>query len=1022
MAEGYFSRVEGPREMVALMARKFAELCLMATILAVPFAYQFSLPPRAILWVSERMQDLDGGRFFSEQIHPYLTGAMPTLETKFSAWAVLGLLMIAAHIGLRVFQALCRMPVDDGVATERSPARQRLHRIVPLAAGVIFLAYSLAGIMLWAPDVPPEARALLGGEHSPGGALSRLGGGGFFYSAVSWLQVAFALLFLVVAEDLIRDRRFVTKILGVLLFSGVVNAITVLLLKLEFGPLMDIWVRFDPTAARNNLGGFIGHNTGVSSYLMAPFLVAIMWMLSVQPRRRRTFRIGLALAALLMMMALLLAQSRAVVPIVVAMGILLAVLLVRRGCLEGRSRLYIWFPVAFCFLVLTQLIPSRMNPLFREDVTLQDRIGEFRPERLITETRLRILCVSLWELIPQAPILGHGFASFQYVYPKAQGAYFEAFPNSRLAPTPFRTPQAHNEYLQLLIESGVVGTAIVAVGLFFLLRGGWIVYRRTLMPHHISVEIAVLCSIGALLLHSIFDFPMRVPPLAHTLVILLAVWSAGDRLWIFPMRPPVDEAVPLARDPEAEPVRSLVRFVRPVLGLAAVVGCLAAGAAGIVYTVARFQSVETQLARAEALLRQYAVGRSLPALDGAAADIRAARRVFWIHGTVHRFDAQSWYYMADINFDRADAIAAEGGLEVAAAARALARTYARNAIQSLNMSLAEERFHGSYVLRYTIHRLLAHNSLGPERDGHQADAEEDLLMAVRINPGDPTIVFALVQEYERNLSQNSQMIQHYMQVLHHFHPSFFQKEVVGRVLDARALGQNEDAYRKLLMIERALPGDPEYQPLLAQTALSAGDYATATRVANQLLDSPATSDSIPMRENARMVLLQKMIRQGDREAARREVERMADMTTVSPAMLRAMHLFLLDDTREDRELAQKLRTDLLRFGAEHPMNFQIVGLLALNWFDSPEDAIEWMERRRAVRSPAPPMDQQGYYLLATAYARTGQWEQVRELLQPLRTTGLTPYSSFLGRVIADSLERQIPAPPVANDDPGEEAP
>ena len=91
---------------------------------------------------------------------------------------------------------------------------------------------------------------------------------------------------------------------------------------------------------------------------------------------------------------------------------------------------------------------------------------------------------------------------------------------------------AHNDYLQLLAEFGLIGVAGLAPFLFFHLRSGWkfiadIIARRTIDgerdapgfhgDNSLALTTGALCSVVALLAHSVGDFNLHIPP--NTLVM-----------------------------------------------------------------------------------------------------------------------------------------------------------------------------------------------------------------------------------------------------------------------------------------------------------------------------------------------------------------------------------------------------------------------------------------------------------------------------------------------------------------------
>jgi O-antigen ligase/tetratricopeptide (TPR) repeat protein len=108
------------------------------------------------------------------------------------------------------------------------------------------------------------------------------------------------------------------------------------------------------------------------------------------------------------------------------------------------------------------------------------------------------------------PLLGVGLGDFEFVFPHYQPAgtttYFD---------------QAHNDYLQLLVETGVLGAACFAwlfVSFFLLVR------RRlwTAAPERALLAIGLATGVAALLLHSLTDFNLHIPSNALLFVVALA--------------------------------------------------------------------------------------------------------------------------------------------------------------------------------------------------------------------------------------------------------------------------------------------------------------------------------------------------------------------------------------------------------------------------------------------------------------------------------------------------------------------
>ena len=110
------------------------------------------------------------------------------------------------------------------------------------------------------------------------------------------------------------------------------------------------------------------------------------------------------------------------------------------------------------------------------------------------------------------PVLGWGLGTFPVVYPQFRTFYTNFFVN-----------QAHNDYLQLLVEMGLLGFGTM---LWFLLT----LYNRAIkkMGHwtsEISGAVTLACVLGlsGILVHSAVDFNMQIPANAALFYVLCTI-------------------------------------------------------------------------------------------------------------------------------------------------------------------------------------------------------------------------------------------------------------------------------------------------------------------------------------------------------------------------------------------------------------------------------------------------------------------------------------------------------------------
>ncbi|MGI8640496.1 MAG: O-antigen ligase family protein [Pyrinomonadaceae bacterium] len=107
------------------------------------------------------------------------------------------------------------------------------------------------------------------------------------------------------------------------------------------------------------------------------------------------------------------------------------------------------------------------------------------------------------------PILGAGLDSFGTVFTRYDtwnGVY--------------RLEQAHNDYLQILADAGILGFVCVAAFIYLLFKQSLQTIGKTTDLFRRDVAMGALVGCFGILLHSFFDFPLRTPSNAFFFLIL----------------------------------------------------------------------------------------------------------------------------------------------------------------------------------------------------------------------------------------------------------------------------------------------------------------------------------------------------------------------------------------------------------------------------------------------------------------------------------------------------------------------
>jgi O-antigen ligase len=121
-------------------------------------------------------------------------------------------------------------------------------------------------------------------------------------------------------------------------------------------------------------------------------------------------------------------------------------------------------------------------------------------------------------MFSRRPILGWGLGTFEDVYPQFRSFYTNSQVNA-----------AHNDYLQILTETGILG---FGVALWFLATAIRPALRKTRnWPSDVNgaVSLAALLGISGILVHSFVDFNLQIPANALLFYVLCSVAALQPR-------------------------------------------------------------------------------------------------------------------------------------------------------------------------------------------------------------------------------------------------------------------------------------------------------------------------------------------------------------------------------------------------------------------------------------------------------------------------------------------------------------
>lgn len=319
-----------------------------------------------------------------------------------------------------------------------------------------------------------------------------------YLTRVEFLKLSAYLILLFLAAQVFRNLEEFRPFLWFLLFFGFLVALFGILQHLTFNAKL-YWLRelsesgypFGPFVNRNHFAGLME--------LIAPLGMALLLFRGV-PRDQLPV---VGLLTVFPVAALFLSASRGGVVSFLFQLLLLGILSWTR---PGKKRalalglIVLLFASAFVFWI--GVVPT------------WQRFQRIEAGEVVQNRRTAILKDS-WRIVRDHPWLGTGFGTFETVYRR-----YESFYDGKVV------NHAHNDYIELMVETGAVGTLCAAAFLFLLYRRSLFRWGRDDSPFAAGARLGALVACSGLLFHGLVDFNLHIP--SNALLFLLLAWLAAS--------------------------------------------------------------------------------------------------------------------------------------------------------------------------------------------------------------------------------------------------------------------------------------------------------------------------------------------------------------------------------------------------------------------------------------------------------------------------------------------------------------
>ena len=262
----------------------------------------------------------------------------------------------------------------------------------------------------------------------------------------------------------------------------------------------------------------IGQKNWVSNYLAIIFPVIFSYFL-LQKERKNKLIYYLLLSILYA--TLMICQSRGIW-ISIFLTTILAIYIIFKfklvNIFKGNKKWLI--TLLFTFLIIT-VIYSTDNPLNRSALTVPRRaISTFDEKDPSINTRFLIWKTTL-EMIRDRPIFGSGIGTFKMNYLDYQAEFLKD--NPYYVKYSGKAGEAHNEYMQMWAEIGIIGLGIF-IGIILMFYSLIIDYfKKNDNDKEKIIVFGLILGITCFLIHCLFTFPLHVPALGVTFFALLGL-------------------------------------------------------------------------------------------------------------------------------------------------------------------------------------------------------------------------------------------------------------------------------------------------------------------------------------------------------------------------------------------------------------------------------------------------------------------------------------------------------------------
>lgn len=262
----------------------------------------------------------------------------------------------------------------------------------------------------------------------------------------------------------------------------------------------------------------IGQKNWTSNYLALIFPIMFSYFLLEKSKRKKIFYF---VALSIVYATLMICQSRGIWISISLTSIFAIYIIFKFNLIKTFKENQKWLVLLIFIFIIITIIYSTDNPLNKGAITVTERaMSTFDEKDPSINTRILIWKNDL-QMIRDRPFLGGGLGSFRLNYLNYQAKYLQDNPS--YIKYWAHAGEAHNEYLQIGAEMGLIGLGIF-LSIIFIFYNLILKYlKKESRDNEKIIVFGLLMGITCFLIHSLFSFPLHVPALGSAFFIIVGL-------------------------------------------------------------------------------------------------------------------------------------------------------------------------------------------------------------------------------------------------------------------------------------------------------------------------------------------------------------------------------------------------------------------------------------------------------------------------------------------------------------------